>query len=162
MKKIATIIIILISGCYTIKVTPIADVMNNELGLTENNIVLKYGAPSRTTDDGAGGKILVYEKTSYQTKTNYYRAPNYNTILLPTATSSSNTNEIKMYINFFINKDGIVYNWRTNYPDIREKIPKQRKAMKEPTKGGKRTTVVITSIIVTILTALFVSDLHNK
>jgi len=101
--------LIFLTSCYTTKVTPIQDVMNSWLGASEQDITLKFGPPTRTTSDGASGKIYIYENT--RTLTSFY--PSYNRYLPDQAISNS----VTKYINFYFNSNGKVYYWRTNYPD---------------------------------------------
>lgn len=72
--------------------------LDSWMGAHKSKLIQSWGAPTRYEDDGAGGQILVYEKSivlGYAT---------YNTYAGRTVTSFT-----KMYAH----SDGILYHWRT-------------------------------------------------
>ena len=101
-------ILICIIACTSTKQT-----MDSWIGKTKRDLIMQLGPPSRTTDDGSSGEILVYAKQ-------VYIAPMHlSGISTPgadggvytsqgTQTPSSNYWQYKMY---FINTDGKVYHW---------------------------------------------------
>jgi hypothetical protein len=110
MKKSFIILlpIILFCSCYVTKYEPISNTLNPYLGQSQHEVILKLGAPDRITPDGNGGTILVYEKTSYVTVQRLDLNP-YSDVLTNSYTTSNNS-----YLQFYIDKNGTVYNWRTN------------------------------------------------
>ena len=84
--------------------------MDSWKGSTEHQVIMQFGAPTQTTSDGAGGKVLNYtdhQSTSVLNPYNPYR-------------TSVNTYDNSWYKEFYINSEGKVYSWRTNYPNPRE------------------------------------------
>lgn len=126
----------LLSSCYTISHIPITDEMNNCIGKTEQQIILEKGSPARITEDGAGGKVLRYEYTTYQS-ISYPAYYNSGSLMPATTATQANT----QYMEFFINTSNTVYNWRTNY----------YKTIKKEDKGANkaiRTTSGIAMVII--------------
>ena len=101
----------LFTSCYTVK--PVSSVMDKWLGASEHDVILHMGSPYSSVSDGAGGKILRYEKSS--TVTNYsqtaYYGSNYGV---------ANTYDRSLYKEFYINSSGKVYSWRTNHRGPKE------------------------------------------
>ena len=56
MKKLLTILFIgILSSCITTK-----DAMNLWLGHTSQEVILRWGPPTRTTTDGGTGEVYIY------------------------------------------------------------------------------------------------------
>ena len=105
MKKflLFTVLVMVLSGCGpTTK-----EVMNSYMGKTKKDVILAWGPPTRVTEDGDGGEILIYEKwVNYGSSTygNVNNSGDYN------QRSSQYT---KHFVReFYINKEGRVYYWR--------------------------------------------------
>ena len=64
--------------------------MDSWIGNTGHSVIMKWGPPARTSPDGNGGEIYIYE-----TQTVLYNTLRFNH---------------KM---FYVNKEGIIYSWRT-------------------------------------------------
>ena len=78
------------TSCYVTNYVPLQDDYNQAYkGHSANEIITQYGAPDRQTDDGAGGRILIYEESSSMT----------------TKTT---------YLQFYVNKDNVCYGVKTN------------------------------------------------
>lgn len=113
----------------SIPVSKLSDYTTEYVGKPHNYIVSALGAPDRQTSDGAGGTILIYEKTTITSTSNsnslataYNVNFNSNTYTpgsetTTTAVQSANTS----YIHLFINTDGICYNVKTNHQKIIKK-----------------------------------------
>ncbi len=114
----AAIIALVLVSCYTTRITPISEVMDEWLGSTEHEVILKVGPPTTTTSDGNEGKVLIYENS---TNTTLF-LPNFPTPNTGYAVSKP----ITRYVHLYVNKEGIIYSWRTNYPDIKEKVKKHK------------------------------------
>lgn len=71
--------------------------MDSWLGKSKQSLYLSWGPPERTTDDGAGGEILVYLKNVY----------------MPANQTTYTMNKM-----FYVNKDGVVYHWSTRNDPI--------------------------------------------
>lgn len=80
-------------------------------GATHGEIVRAFGAPSRETSDGEGGRILVYEYIKHVTKTD---VETYHGRFDTEITTTSNQD--RSFREFFINGDGKCYLARTNIP----------------------------------------------
>lgn len=117
MKKIKLLLLTLLgcflmTSCYVTKTNMVSlqdDYYQALKGLSYNELVQQFGAPDRQTDDGAGGRILIYETITYQndasTKSDYY-GTGY------TTRSSMTTNTT--YIHIYVNQDNVCYNVKTN------------------------------------------------
>jgi hypothetical protein len=68
--------------------------MDSWMNGTKVALIQNWGPPTRVTDDGQGGEILVYDRANY--------IPNYYTGSHITITRSRS---------FYVNKDGIIYSW---------------------------------------------------
>lgn len=114
---------ILFVSCYTIKYTPITDEMNIWIGKTEHEVILSKGSPNYISEDGAGGKVLNYENTTYNTVSMPAYYYNNSSQIIPGVSSTSlNTS----YMRFYVDSVGKVYYWATNIKKV-EKVqdPKQ-------------------------------------
>jgi len=89
-------------------------------GKTHAEVVQTYGAPTRETSDGQGGKILIYEETkttvnTYSTDTPVYGGfyGFYYHMSGPVHTNTEVNTETD-YAHFFINDKGVCYKVSTN------------------------------------------------
>jgi hypothetical protein len=88
----------------------IENAMNSWLGHSKHELVMSWGMPDRTSDDGNGGEIIAYAYGGHQQGVNWgngiYTEPRswYD------------------YRIFFVNSDGKIYSWRT----MRKNIPPQQ------------------------------------
>lgn len=117
MKKIKLLLLTLLgcflmTSCYVTKTNMVSlqdDYYQALKGLSYNELVQQFGAPDRQTDDGAGGRILIYETITYQnntsTKSDYY-GTGY--------TTRSNTTTNTTYLHIYVNQDNVCYNVKTN------------------------------------------------
>lgn len=80
------------------------------MGYTKHDLVLSWGAPTRTDDDGDGGQILIYA----------YMGQNGG-LLTPNGTYTD-VNTWYDYRIFYVNADRKIYAWRTS----REAVPPQQ------------------------------------
>ena len=115
---LAAVLISCLPSCYNTRIVPISDVMNKWIGHSEQDLILKFGPPTSVSTDGDGGKVLSYEKTATVTMARAVPVAGP----LPMVVGSSQTVSNKAYMQFFIGRGGRIYNWRTNYPDIKEKV----------------------------------------
>lgn len=83
--------------------------MDSWLGSTKANLIQSWGPPNRTTNDGQGGEILVYEKSAnlYQTPGTVYTQP-YNNSIYYTQPRNNVVTRSRM---FYINNKGVIYHW---------------------------------------------------
>ena len=94
MKNFSTIIFVIIlvsfSGCAETKdfSTTEKETMDSWLGSSKVSLLQSWGPPIRTTSDGQGGEILVYERTA-----------------------SFNGMVLTRQRNFYVNKDGKIYHY---------------------------------------------------
>jgi hypothetical protein len=130
------LILLLLTSCYATKYTYSGNIHEQSIGKTKNEILREYGVPDKTDDDGAGGKIMIYEKITQVTTTNagassYERGSAYGGVIYGNgygaggvesrsgqvssmnATTQSTTN--KQFVNIFLNKNDVAYDYRSNY-----------------------------------------------
>lgn len=140
IKTLRTPLIIILffifTSCYT--AIPVSQTMDSWLGVTEHEVIMRFGSPTTTSSDGSEGKIVKY--TSSQTNTVF--TPN--TVYGRTATTYDNS----VYIEFYINKEGKVYHWRTNHAPG-----------KQLDKGATQGVVVIL-ILIAVSSILLLGGLH--
>ena len=120
MRKIALIVLGLLaltalSSCSSTRYVPAqADYQTAWRGSTYSQIVQTFGAPDRTMSDGADGQILIYEKMT--TTINCYPGFGYGPWYGPWHSSYSSTAYTDCdYIQFYVDKNLVCYNVRTNY-----------------------------------------------
>ena len=123
------------SSCTFTKAIYTGNIHQSDVGKSKNEMLRTYGVPDRVTEDGTGGEVLVYEKlttitstnsTSSTTgQTNTYGAAAYGKGGVVAATYSKSgevtngssltksSNE-KEYVNLFVGKNGIVYDFKAN------------------------------------------------
>jgi len=82
--------------------------MSSWVGSTKGDLYQSWGPPSRVTDDGQGGEILIYESSvrlaqQPGTITSNYGQINY--------TTPQNNGYVRSRM-FYVNKEGKIYNWR--------------------------------------------------
>jgi hypothetical protein len=75
--------------------------LNSWMGQPKQRLIMSWGPPSRTTDDGAGGEVLIYAHQVYVPQYGY------------------NWWDYKM---MYVSSEGKIYHWRTS----REQIPPQQ------------------------------------
>ena len=137
---IIMIVSCLITSCTaykTFRVSKLSDYTTEFVGKPHNHIVATLGAPDRQTSDGAGGSILIYEKTTTTSTSNSVAAAyNINYIsgtYTPGTKTSTSTSEHTSYIHLFIDKDGVCYAVKTNHEkevtQVDEKATKRNKAV---------------------------------
>ena len=127
-KKLFCLIIAVLSltSCssyrYTVSLQPEYEKMY--VGKSHNYIVSAMGAPDRTTTDGNGGQILIYERTvmlSQQVATN---VDVWSGTYTPGSYSTTNTS----YVHFFVNQSGNCYRVNTNLTEERIDQKKYKKS----------------------------------
>jgi hypothetical protein len=106
----------LVASCATYKDVPASTVLDKTIGKSEHDIILTLGPPQSITEDGAGGKVLNYQNSFSFTNTEL------NPVRYDPTITTATTQNITYYLQFYINKDGKVYHYRTNYPPIRVKV----------------------------------------
>lgn len=125
-----------LQSCYVTRYTYVGNVLDDIIGMNKNQILRSIGVPERTMDDGKGGEILIYEKFSQTTISqassygqgkatkNTNVAFGYNSIYgnSNTRTSAqvksygySKTFTNKTFRNIYLNSNGIVYDFQTNF-----------------------------------------------
>jgi hypothetical protein len=126
----------LLSSCYSVYPVYKGNVHQSAISQTKNQILRTYGVPGRTSDDGLGGTILVYERSTMTTISNSNSAAYGRSASVGAAVYGSNgvigasqtqagaislTNGISQtslfteYCYLFLNKDNVVYDFKTNY-----------------------------------------------
>lgn len=102
------------------------------IGASHNEIVSAFGAPDRQTSDGAGGTILIYERTTTSTTSDSqaaaYNVNYYNKTYTPGVHSNSTTTQNTSYVHLFIDKDGVCYNVRSNHQEVVREVDEEATA----------------------------------
>lgn len=111
-KVVIPLIMFFLFGCYVTKVTPISETMNKWMGHSKTELLMRMGPSTSIVNDGSGGEIVSYNWD------------NNVTIRLPTTLEIYTNRNIGTYAQFYINKEGKIYYWRTNLPDKRERVKK--------------------------------------
>lgn len=93
MKKAFLILFVLLSFACTSQ----KKVLDSWIGSDKHRLIMSWGPPARTTDDGSGGEILIYARHIY--------APNLNL----------NYWEYKM---IYANSEGQIYHWRMSRESV--------------------------------------------
>jgi hypothetical protein len=125
----------LMTSCYSTYHVYKGNVHQQSIGKTKNEILRSYGVPDKTTDDGAGGEVLAYEKYFQTTITNSGAATLGNSSTVGSAVygnagiiggsqtlgssytsirSTSHTSIDKTYCYLYLNPSKIVYDFKTN------------------------------------------------
>lgn len=126
----------LLTSCYSTYYTYSGNVHQRAIGQNKNQILRTYGIPDKTTDDGAGGSIFVYESYTQTTTTNinsgtYGRSLAYGGAIydnggiigasqtqagsVSSTYGVSETSINKTFCYLFLDKNNIVYDFKTNY-----------------------------------------------
>ena len=135
MKRIAKIaagaalLLISLSSCSTyVSIEPQA---NKEWqGKTHAEIIESYGAPDREVSDGAGGKILVYENTYTEIRTDMSPMWGgvygfYYDVMGPRDLNTTSETHVD-YAHFYVDSKGICYKVATNMEKEVKKIFKSK------------------------------------
>ncbi len=110
--SIALFSVAILSSCHTWVYSSLQpDYQKRYVGASYKSIVNTLGMPTRTASDGAGGTILAYEESTYDSKQVGY---NYNAFT-GTYTPGSQTTVNTDYIYFYMNRQNVCYNVRTNH-----------------------------------------------
>lgn len=80
-------------------------IMDSWMNETKHSLIMSWGPPARTADDGAGGEVLIYAE---QRATNGY-------YMLQTWIPGRSWYDYRM---FYVNASGIIYSWRTDSQDV--------------------------------------------
>lgn len=130
-----------LSSCGTTYVSVEPDANKAWVGKPHSEIVKTYGAPDRETEDGLGGKILIYEEGRVVETGVANSAPTYGPHFgglygfyyhmnepVNTSYTSEKTLEVD-YAHFFIDPNGVCYQVKTNLtrPKTKEELAKEDK-----------------------------------
>lgn len=126
MKTINFLLLMLVSvvmtSCWTVQSVTVTDIpekyIGNEydelVGMSKAEILEVMSIPGRTTDDGLGGEVLLYERM--------VKKPPYGI-------------EEKEYVHVFVNTDRICYKVDTNIGDLYEPAVTHQECYKVPNRG---------------------------
>ena len=128
-----------LTSCYTTQfsyeTTYVGNIYKEALGKSKNEILRIYGVPDRSTDDGAGGEVLIYEKftqttTSSSNSSSYGGSNTYGGAVygnnaavgavynrngqVSSGNARSQTTVNKAFLNLFIDKSGNVYDFKAS------------------------------------------------
>jgi hypothetical protein len=83
--------------------------MQSWMGSTAQQLILSWGPPTRTSSDGAGGSILIYEYDRNMGQVPGLAVQNADGSVSYTAPQRSGYVASRM---FWVNSGGLIYNWR--------------------------------------------------
>ena len=138
LLKLAMILLItsVLTSCYTTYSIYKGNVYQDAIGLNKNQVLRNYGVPDKTTDDDAGGTIMMYEKFTQTTtvnansgtygKSNTVGAAVYgkNGVVAGKQTEHgsvsqmngiSQTSTDKTFHYFYLDKNNVVYDFNANH-----------------------------------------------
>ncbi len=120
MKKVFLILLIglfSLNSCMTRKkVYTGKNIHQKAIGKTKNEILRTYGVPDRVIDDGLDGTVLIFEKKYFTTTSK--SSSRYSDVLEENSvTDYSKTTEEKEYLYLFLDKNNVVYDYKSNYGD---------------------------------------------
>lgn len=87
----------LVTACIVVSAcaSSLQQTLDSWLGHQQNELIQRWGPPSKTTDDGGGGRILIYESF---TPNPFAQQPGIGVL------------QVKM---FYVRADGTIYLWKT-------------------------------------------------
>ena len=97
-------LIAIATGC-----TSPSTVMQAWVGHHQGDLIQSWGPPTRTTSDGRGGEILVYEYDRNMGQIPGRAVRNYDGSVSYTSPQSNGYVASRM---FWVNKEGIIYTWQ--------------------------------------------------
>lgn len=100
MKRSLCLALLVTLSFGSVGCASISNGMQSWNGHTSQDLILQWGPPSRTTTDGAGGEVLVYE---------FWRP--VNRAFVPYA-GWVQTGGYTAVRSFYVNASGVIYNWR--------------------------------------------------
>lgn len=111
-KCVAFLTLFCMTSCYTFTYTtvdPTLELQEAWVGKSYNEIVRTFGAPNRTTPDGTGGSILIYEKTTALTEAGYTNVNIWSGEGTPATRTTTSTSSVQ----FFVDANNSCYDART-------------------------------------------------
>lgn len=98
-----SLILVLFTSCGSI-----SKKMETWVGSSKNQLYKSWGPPTRVTDDGSGGEILIYEKYI-----NFGQQPGqiYNSNGRINYTTPQQNGYLRQRM-FYVNNSGYIYSWR--------------------------------------------------
>ncbi|MBS1671330.1 MAG: hypothetical protein JST94_07750 [Bacteroidetes bacterium] len=111
MTKIFLTLTILL--CLATACTSTQKIMNSWIGHTKRDLIMQFGPPSRTADDGANGEIVVYAKQVYIPSMHLsgLATPDANGGVYTSPGTNTPSQNYWQYTMYFINTDGKIYHW---------------------------------------------------
>ena len=105
MKRLVAVLLVgFLAGCAS----P-SKVMESWLGNHYSQLMIQWGPPTRTTPDGLGGQILIYEYDRYTGQIPGTAHTNADGSVSYTAPRSTGYVATRM---FWVNSSGNIYHWR--------------------------------------------------
>jgi len=109
MKKIYILLFLSFLALALTQCVSPSKIMQTWVGSTKAQLYQSWGPPTRVTDDGQGGEILIYEYNVNlgQQPGQVYR--NYDGTIGYTSPQQRGYVKTRM---FYVNSNGVIYNWR--------------------------------------------------
>ena len=97
---------------------------NNLIGKPRKELFQYFGAPHNITDDGNGGKILIWQKESVSGRANTFTGASYGRYGgFASGTTSINYQSETLSRQFFVDPSDKIYLWKTSDQDIFGVLP---------------------------------------
>ncbi len=98
------LLLLTFSSCATMESQKVDQMMKSWLGVSKDQLQVKWGSPSSVLPDGKGGEIYSYESTK--------QSPGYEYPNLFGERMYKPPNQYKVIRQFFINSSGNIYDYR--------------------------------------------------
>ncbi len=98
---------------YLIACASTQNTMNTWIGHSKRDLILQFGPPSKTADDGANGEIIVYAKQVYIPSMHFsgVATPDANGGISTSPGTNTPSQNYWQYTMYFINPEGKIYHW---------------------------------------------------
>lgn len=122
---------LLAQSCMVSKTIYTARIFDSWIGKSSRDLMLQQGTPSQMVSDGHGGQIYVYDHSYFSVTTYSHTSYVYDVfpdvIAVQPGATVSNQSVVPKKVEYFINKDGVIYSWHsTGYPEtFEQKYPKK-------------------------------------
>lgn len=105
MKKLLLLLCMISLPCFAITKKKLKVLMDSWLGNSQNELVLAWGPPTRTGDDGKGGSMLIYAYERY----------------IPSVYAYNHWTRPETWYDyriFYVNWEKKIYAWRTSSQQV--------------------------------------------
>jgi len=140
LSFIVIILVAFFSSCITVTKIPISTILDDYKGRTEAEVIRTLGKPDKVSSDGKGGKILDFEKSTEDDP----GQPLEVSSSMWSDRKISNTSNTVNYVKLYLDSNGKVYDYKSNFEDFQQTEP-----------APKKTIVLLLGTAVSILLIVF-------